>query len=141
MNKTVFDGCPPTSELSDHPLLNDDQALSLEKTFKMLANSTRLRILHVLAKEQEICVSDLAKALDMNATAVSNQLQRMTDWGVLTSKREGLRIFYRIIDPCVISVVNYAWCLTQCAEIREDENNLQVDTEANSQLLIQKLVS
>ncbi len=116
MNKIILVTCPPSSALSEHPLFDDEQAVSLEKTFKMLANSTRLRILHALTIEQEMCVTDIAKILNMGTTAVSNQLQRMTDRGVVTSRREGLKMFYRIVDPCTISVVNHAWCMTKCAE-------------------------
>ena len=95
----------------------------MERTFKMLANSTRLRILHALAIEDELCVSDLAKRLGMNTTAVSNQLQRMADRGVVTCRRAGLNIIYRILDPCAISVINHAWCLTICSKSRRERGN------------------
>lgn len=124
MKKIALGMCPRSSELSDRPLLKDGQAASLEKTFKMLANATRLRMLHALAIEKEMCVSDLAKALGMNATAVSNQLQRMADRGIVTARRDGLKIFYRILDSCAISVVSHAWCLTQCTELRKDQQCL-----------------
>lgn len=114
---------PPKSLLSERPLLDLEQATALERTFKMLANGTRLRILHALAMEEELCVSDLAKLLGMNATAISNQLQRMADRGVVTCRREGLNIIYRILDPCAISVINHAWCLTTCSKTRRDHGN------------------
>ncbi len=39
----------------------------------------------------------------MRPQAVSNQLQRLLDRGILGSRREGNSIIYRIVDPCVIS--------------------------------------
>ena len=120
MNKKfLLPSCPPSSDLSDQPLFSNEQACLLEKTFKMLANATRLRLLHALALEQEVCVSDLAKILDMNTTAVSNQLQRLSDRGIVAARKQGLKVFYRILDPCAVSVVNHAWCLAQCAGSRQ----------------------
>ena len=124
MNNKVSGICPSSAELSNLSLLNEDQAVSLEKTFKILANANRLRILHTLVIEQEMCVSDLAKILGLNTTAVSNQLQRMADLGIVAARREGLKIIYKILDPCTISVMNHAWCLTQCAEFRKDKQHL-----------------
>ncbi|HFQ81909.1 MAG TPA: ArsR family transcriptional regulator [Desulfobacterales bacterium] len=115
--------CSSSTDLSNHTLLNEEQAVSLENTFKILANSSRLRILHALVIEKEMCVSDLARLLNLNTTAVSNQLQRLTERGIVASRREGLKVIYRILDPCAISVMNYAWCLTQCAECRKDQQD------------------
>jgi DNA-binding transcriptional ArsR family regulator len=112
--------CPSSTDLSKRSLLSGEQAVSLANTFKIMANSNRLRILHALVIEGEMCVSDLAGTLDLNTTAVSNQLQRLADRGIVSCRREGLKIIYRILDPCAMSVMNYAWCLTQCAECRKD---------------------
>lgn len=79
--------------------------------FKVLANDTRLRLLHALAREGELCVTELAKAVDMKAQAVSNQLQRLADRGILGSKRNGNQIHYRIVDPSVVSLLDHGLCL------------------------------
>jgi len=121
MNNNGLGLCSSSTDLSDHALLDEKQAVSLEKTFKILANTSRLRILHALVIEKEMCVSDLAQILGLNTTAVSNQLQRLADRGIVTSRKDGLKIIYRILDPCAVSVMNYAWCLTQCAACRKDQ--------------------
>lgn len=123
MNNNGLELCSPSTDLSDHALLNEEQAVSLENTFKILANSSRVRILHALVIKKEMCVSDLAQLLNLNTTAVSNQLQRLADRGIVISRRDGLKIIYRILDPCAISVMNYAWCLTKCAKCRKDQQN------------------
>ncbi len=121
MNNNGLNLCSSSTDLSDHSLLNEEQAVFLEKTFKILSNTNRLRILHALVIEKEMCVSDLAQLLGLNTTTVSNQLQRLTDRGIVTSRKDGLKIIYHILDPCAISVMNYAWCLTQCAKCRKDQ--------------------
>lgn len=111
--KTKLDCCSPKPELSGRALLGGLQANALESTFKTLANATRLRMLHALVRAGELCVGDLAEALKMTPQAVSNQLQRLSDRGIVESRRDGLQIYYRIVDPCVISLLDQGWCLTE----------------------------
>ncbi|NOY81119.1 MAG: helix-turn-helix transcriptional regulator [Kiritimatiellaeota bacterium] len=115
--------CPVKPDLKSRPLLTEEQATSLEQTFKVLANGTRLRILHAFCLADEICVSELAKTLGMKPTAVSNQLQRLIHRGVLGYRRNGNRILYRAVDPCVFKLLESAWCLTEDAEVRVQERD------------------
>ena len=70
---------PPQPAIETRPLINDDQAESLMRLFKVFSNDTRLRLLHALVREDELCVSDLAEGVGMKPQAVSNQLQRLVD--------------------------------------------------------------
>jgi DNA-binding transcriptional ArsR family regulator len=81
--------------------------------FKVLANDTRLRLLHALVRAGELSVGDLAAAVAMKPQAVSNQLQRLADRGILGSRRDGNSIIYRIVDPCVITLLDQGLCLTE----------------------------
>ena len=69
--------CSPKPALSARPLLNAAQASGLEDLFKVLANDSRLRLLHSLARHDEMCVGDLAEELGLSPQAVSNQLRRL----------------------------------------------------------------
>ena len=82
----------------------------------MLASDTRLRLLHALARAGALCVTDLADAVGMRPQAVSNQLQRLVDRGMLATRRDGNRIWYRITDPCVTELLDLAWCLTETSQ-------------------------
>ncbi len=86
--------------------------------FKVLANDTRLRLLHALSREGEFCVTDLAAAVGMKTQAVSNQLQRLNDQGIVASRREGNQMYYRVLDPCVTALLDRGLCLV------EDRQNL-----------------
>lgn len=108
----------PKPDLNNRPLLTIRQAQSLESLFKMLASATRLRILHALARAGELCVSELADKLDMTPQAMSNQLQRLADRGIVEAQREGLQIRYSIIDPCVVALLDEGWCLAEDAQAR-----------------------
>lgn len=102
-----------TPPLKDRNLLSPIQAGQMSGLFKVFANDTRLRLLHELIRQEQACVSDLSLALGMSAQAVSNQLQRLTDWRVLASRREGNNIFYRIINPCVKDLLDRALCFVE----------------------------
>ncbi len=110
--------CPANTVFQDRPSLTLDEAGDLAAVFKILANDTRLRLLFALAKAGEMCVSDLAEALTMKPQAVCNQLQRLVDLGSLTSKRQGNNVYYRIIDPCITSLLDRGLCLMEAARDR-----------------------
>ena len=111
--------CPPKPELRERPLLTPEQTTGLAWVFKILANDTRLRLLHALVRAGELCVTDLATAVGMKAQAVSNQLQRLVDQGILKSRRDGNNIYYQIMDPCVVELLDRGLCLTEDAQERK----------------------
>ncbi len=94
-------------------LLETSTAGELAETFKVLANDTRLRLLHALTRAGEVCVSDLAAELEMAPQAVSNQLQRLADRRIVAHRRQGNRILYRIVDQCVPALLDLGLCLTE----------------------------
>jgi len=113
--------CPPKPALKDRPLLRPIQAGGLAAMFKVLANDTRLRLLHALVRAHEMCVTDLTAAVAMKPQAVSNQLQRLSDLGILSSRRDGNSIFYRLVDPCVTALLDQGLCLMEDANDRTSQ--------------------
>jgi len=111
--------CAPKPAIRERPLITSAQASDLMGLFKVLANDTRLRLLHALIRAGELPVGELAAAVDMKPQAVSNQLQRLTDRGILESRRAGNNIFYRIVDPCVITLLDQGLCLAEDAEVSQ----------------------
>lgn len=105
--------CSGKPELSERSLLSESQAKQLESIFKTLANSTRLRMLHALEREPDICVTELGDRLGMKPQAISNQLQRLADREIVYAKRIGNRIHYRILNPCVVSLLDRGWCFAE----------------------------
>ena len=77
----------------------------------MLANDTRLRILHTLARRGEASVSEIAGEIGASVQTVSNHLQRMADQHVVGTRRDGTRVHYRLTDPCVGGVMELGLCL------------------------------
>ena len=105
--------CSTPAPIKHRPLLSPIQAGGLASVFKVLANDTRLRLLHALVRADELCVSDLAASIGMKPQAVSNQLQRLSDLGILASRREGNNVHYRVVDLCVRSLLDQGMCLME----------------------------
>jgi len=113
--------CPPKEPVVRQPLISSAKAVELAGLFKIMANDTRLRLLHALAREGELGVNALALAVGMKPQAVSNQLQRLANRGILDSRRNGNGILYRIIDPCVVDLLDRGWCLLADSDKRQNE--------------------
>lgn len=105
--------CSPKAPLAERPLLDMRLASELAGLFEVLASDTRLRLLHALVLLGDPCMSDLADAVDMKPQAVSNQLRRLVDLGILSTRRHGIHIHYSIVDPCVIKLMHHGLCLNE----------------------------
>lgn len=91
--KIVEDTMPDEEELYD-----------LAELFKVFGDSTRIRILYVLF-EAEVCVCDLANALNMTQSAISHQLRILKQNKLVKSRREGKSIFYSLADGHVRTII------------------------------------
>lgn len=69
-----------------------------------------LRGVHALERADELCLSDLAREVQMTSRAVSNRVTRLADRGILASPRTGNNVLYRIADPCVTSLLDLGIC-------------------------------
>src|SRR5215813_8225825 len=106
-------GCCEPPALADRPLLSFVEAVKVMALFKMLANDTRIRLLHHLVRTGEANVTDIARTLGMKPQAVSNQLVRLSDTGMVFSRREGNNVYYRVVNGCVAPLLDLALCLME----------------------------
>lgn len=67
--------------------------MSLIKYLKALADDTRLRLVHVLSLH-ELSVNELVNILEMGQSRISRHLKILSEAGLLTSRRDGLWVFY-----------------------------------------------
>ena len=86
--------------------LPDEESLyDLAELFKIFGDSTRIRILFVLF-EAEVCVCDLAAALNMTDSAVSHQLNILKRNKLVKSRRAGKSVFYSLADNHVRTIIS-----------------------------------
>lgn len=85
-------------------LPSEESLYDLAELFKVFGDSTRIRILFVLF-EAEVCVCDLAEALNMTQSAVSHQLKVLKQAKLVKNRREGKSIFYSLADDHVRAII------------------------------------
>ncbi len=83
-------------ESTQHFLSALTEVPGLARAYSLLGDPTRLRILLSLAHTGELSVSDLADILQMDTSAISHQLRKLHDGGLVDKKREGLNVYYRL---------------------------------------------
>lgn len=74
-----------------------DSFTSVAALFKQMSDSTRLRILWLLCHCEE-CVSNISAAMQMSDPAVSHHLSVLKKSGLITSRRDGKEVYYKIAD-------------------------------------------
>ncbi|WP_414584658.1 ArsR/SmtB family transcription factor [Scytonema sp. PCC 10023] len=84
-----------------HEILSSEKAQRMAEFFSFLGDANRLRILSLLA-QQELCVSDLAAVLNMSESAVSHQLRNLRAMRLVSYRKQGRNVFYRLHDSHVL---------------------------------------
>ena len=67
-----------------------------DQFFRALCNPTRLRILVLLTSEGELCVCELTHAIGASQPHISRHLAQLRELELVTDRRDGLWIHYRI---------------------------------------------
>jgi ArsR family transcriptional regulator len=71
---------------------------SMELLFKALSDRTRLRLLNLIG-DDEICVCFFVEVLGTNQPKISRHLAYLRKAGVVSGRREGKWIHYRVVEP------------------------------------------
>ncbi len=74
---------------------------------KVLAHPARLQILDIL-RDGEQCVCHMQAVLGLRQAYVSQQLMELRELGLVTDRKEGLRVFYSVRDPSVYAILDVA---------------------------------
>ena len=82
-------------------LLSDEPVGMLAETFKVLGDTTRVRILDALSRS-ELCVCDIARLLGLSQSAVSHQLRLLRSLRLVRPRRAGRMIFYALDDQHIV---------------------------------------
>lgn len=78
-------------------LTNPPDLLELSsRTLKAFADPVRLRLLNLLSGDQEVCVCHLHEALGLPQPTVSRHLAYLRKNGLVTGRKEGLWVYYRV---------------------------------------------
>src|SRR3982074_3628234 len=81
--------------MTEAAIAEPKQALSVERVFRALADSTRVRILHLL-REGALCVGDLVSVLGVPQPTASRHLAYRRRSGLVVDERRGQWSFYKL---------------------------------------------
>jgi len=87
---------------------------------KAIAHPLRVAIVDFL-KDDEQCVCDIAEYVGSERSNVSRHLSVMTGVGLLKSRKEGLKVFYKLKTPCLLDFFS---CATACLRQQAQDNKI-----------------
>lgn len=85
--------------------IDENELYDLAELFKVFGDSTRIRILHTLFTD-EMCVQDIATALNMTQSAISHQLKILKQSKLIKARRDGKMIYYSLADDHVKTIIS-----------------------------------
>ena len=89
------------------------------RRFKILGEPVRLELLNWLHVHGETSVQALADATGQSQANVSKHLLLMAREGMLSRRKDGLRVFYAIEDPTLSTL-----CTVVCGQIQQELRDL-----------------
>jgi DNA-binding transcriptional ArsR family regulator len=103
-------------------LPNADDAARLTSLLSMLADPVRLRLIYALDIVTELCVGDLALALDASEDSVSYGLRLLRSAGLVLTRKEGRVVFNRLADDFPAPLRDH--CLRQLVALTHTDDDI-----------------
>ena len=85
--------CPPLIGST----LGDDEAARLASALKVVADPARLRLLNLIAAQDDVCVCDLATRLGLTQPTISHHLKVLWQAGFLHREKRGRWVYHRVV--------------------------------------------
>src|SRR5688572_12872722 len=106
--------------------------------FKACADESRLRILHLIFMNGEMCITDLEKILDFTQAKTSRHLIYLKNAGILSYKRYNHWVFYQIKDEVDDIIKQIFQFLRKDIQLQKDQQIYQT-LSTNRELAVNKL--
>jgi len=116
MQENMCSVCSAATQSEEHVTPSEAEIDALADFFSLVASQTRLKILLAL-DSRELCAGHLAEAVGMAPSAVSNQLKALRQARLISVRREGKMLFYRLADCHPQAIIHLAM-----SHIHEENN-------------------
>jgi ArsR family transcriptional regulator len=90
----------PISDMMQH----EEQVETAARALKAISHPLRLKILCVVGGE-EVCVQDIVDAVGTSQSNISQHLAILRDKGVLTTRKDANRVYYRVADQRTLQLI------------------------------------
>lgn len=108
MNATI-------ESLEDVLIGNEEDIHVASRSLKAMAHPLRLKILCMLGAAGEVSVQGIVEYVGTSQSNISQHLSILRDKGILASRKDANKVFYRISDPKIVSLISSlrdAFCST-----------------------------
>ena len=95
-----------------HPL-SDDLVELIARRFRAIGEPMRIRLLDQL-RDGEATVSEISEAVGASQQNISKHLAVLADVGILGRRKDGNRVYYRIVDEGVLTL-----CENVCGSVQQ----------------------
>ncbi|MDO9244118.1 MAG: metalloregulator ArsR/SmtB family transcription factor [Rhodocyclaceae bacterium] len=85
-------------------MAHDEQVETAARALKAISHPLRLKMLCFLG-DQEICVQDIVEAVGTSQSNISQHLAILRDKGVLATRKDANRVYYRVADQRTLQLV------------------------------------
>ena len=83
---------------------SSDIITAMEGLLSIAADTTRPKILYSIANTEK-CVSDIVKEVEASQSLVSHQIRVLKNANLLSSRKEGTRVYYALADHHVLELL------------------------------------
>ena len=90
------------------PLVFETEA----RLLALLAHPTRLQIVDLL-RHGEMCVCNMQAALNQRQAYVSQHLMALREAGLVTCRKDGLRVYYQLSDPRLLRILDQVHAVSE----------------------------
>jgi len=97
-NRTLFD-------------VAEEIQVDVARVLKVLGDPNRIKIIEIL-RDEEHCQCDIIPFIGQSQPTVSRHLRMLEENGILVSRKDGVKVIYRISNPSVLQIVDLASSLS-----------------------------
>ncbi|MDQ2851253.1 metalloregulator ArsR/SmtB family transcription factor [Dermatophilaceae bacterium Sec6.4] len=105
-----------------------EDAGRLTSLLSLMADPVRLRLIYALDVTEELCVGDLALALEVSEDSVSYALRLLRTAGLLVTRKQGRVVYNRLADDFPAPLRDH--CLRQLVALTRTDSHIN-DTDIN----------
>ena len=100
ITKSIDESSPLLSSL----MVKDEDVQLASRSLKAISHPLRLKILCILG-ENEVSVQDIVENVGTSQSNISQHLAILREKGILTTRKEANRVFYRVDDPRMLKLI------------------------------------
>ncbi|SIT94315.1 ArsR/SmtB family transcription factor [Pontibacter indicus] len=111
-----------------------------EQVLKALADDSRLRMLHLILRNKEMCTSDLEHVLDFTQTKTSRHLAYLRNAGLVTPRKLDQWVYYSLKEEASDFVQQIFTYLERDALLQKDQETYRI-LYSNRELAVNRMQS